>query len=57
MPVDNWNRNLADLAGIANFDSSPTIFANLLLADEMYRATPKTQSAMLEAIRAFSHGS
>jgi len=33
------------------------IFTNLLLADEINRATPKTQSALLEAIRKASHGS
>ncbi|OPZ19693.1 MAG: ATPase family associated with various cellular activities (AAA) [candidate division BRC1 bacterium ADurb.BinA364] len=36
------------------FESGP-IFANLLLADEINRATPKTQSALLEAMRSIPH--
>ena len=32
------------------FEAGP-IFANILLADEINRATPKTQSAMLEAMQ------
>jgi len=35
------------------FESGP-IFANLVLADEINRATPKTQSAMLEAMQEHS---
>jgi MoxR-like ATPase len=35
------------------FESGP-IFANLILADEINRATPKTQSAMLEAMQEHS---
>jgi MoxR-like ATPase len=35
---------------IRRFQAGP-IFANLLLADEINRATPKTQSAMLEAMQ------
>jgi MoxR-like ATPase len=35
---------------ILNFQPGP-IFANLLLADEINRATPKTQSALLEAMQ------
>ena len=35
------------------FEAGP-IFANLVLADEINRATPKTQSAMLEAMQEHS---
>src|SRR5689334_7907120 len=38
--------------GRKNLDFQPgSIFANLLLADEINRATPKTQSALLEAMQ------
>jgi MoxR-like ATPase len=40
----------ADGARILRFQPGP-IFANLVLADEINRATPKTQSAMLEAMQ------
>jgi len=36
------------------FQKGP-IFGQIILADEINRATPKTQSAMLEAMRAFGH--
>jgi MoxR-like ATPase len=36
-----------------DFNRGP-IFANLILADEINRATPRTQSAMLEAMQEFS---
>ncbi|MCC7105276.1 MAG: MoxR family ATPase [Chloroflexi bacterium] len=40
------------LAGIRGFQFQPgPIFANLVLADEINRATPKTQSALLEAMQ------
>ena len=52
----------SDITGTQILDSSPTgpksfkfepgpIFANLVLADEVNRATPKTQSAILEAMQ------
>ena len=37
-------------AGVFKFQPGP-IFANLVLADEINRATPKTQSALLEAMQ------
>jgi len=40
----------ADGARILRFQHGP-IFANLVLADEINRATPKTQSALLEAMQ------
>lgn len=45
LPTDHDSRRL-------EFQKGP-IFANLLLADEINRATPKTQSAMLEAMAEF----
>lgn len=54
MPADIVGTNLIveDESGrrIFQFEPGP-IFANLLLADEINRATPKTQSAMLEAMQ------
>ncbi|MCU0662008.1 MAG: MoxR family ATPase [Myxococcota bacterium] len=49
----------ADLVGFSVFDSKQQafvfrpgpVFTNILLADEVNRATPKTQSAMLEALQ------
>jgi MoxR-like ATPase len=49
----------ADLVGFSVFDSTQQafvfrpgpVFTNILLADEVNRATPKTQSAMLEALQ------
>src|SRR5277367_6340083 len=40
----------ADGARVLRFQHGP-IFANLVLADEINRATPKTQSALLEAMQ------
>jgi MoxR-like ATPase len=40
----------ADGARVLRFQAGP-IFANLVLADEINRATPKTQSALLEAMQ------
>jgi len=48
----------ADILGVSVFDRSSTefefrpgpIFANVVLADEINRATPRTQSALLEAM-------
>ena len=54
MPADITGTNLveADAAGSKafRFQAGP-IFANLVLADEINRATPKTQSAVLEAMQ------
>ena len=38
-----------------DFQEGP-IFANLVLADEINRATPKTQAALLEAMQEHRHG-
>ncbi|HEY3782415.1 MAG TPA: AAA family ATPase [Fimbriimonadaceae bacterium] len=54
MPADVTGTNiLADTgAGSKGFEfRRGPIFANLILADEINRATPKTQSAMLEAMQ------
>ena len=54
MPADITGTNiLGEGAGGQKefkFQSGP-VFANIVLADEINRATPKTQSAMLEAMR------
>jgi MoxR-like ATPase len=54
MPADIVGTNLIMEADDGRrefrFESGP-IFANLVLADEINRATPKTQSAMLEAMQ------
>ena len=54
MPADITGTNLveADESGSKafRFEKGP-IFANLVLADEINRATPKTQSAVLEAMQ------
>ena len=54
MPADVVGTNLIveDESGRRQFQFEPgPIFANLVLADEINRATPKTQSAMLEAMQ------
>jgi MoxR-like ATPase len=54
MPSDIVGTNLIaeDEQGRRHFQFEPgPIFANLVLADEINRATPKTQSAMLEAMQ------
>ncbi|NUQ01883.1 MAG: AAA family ATPase [Armatimonadetes bacterium] len=54
MPADIVGTNLIreDEAGRRRFEFAPgPIFANLVLADEINRATPKTQSALLEAMQ------
>jgi len=54
MPADIVGTNIImeDEAGLRHFRFEPgPIFANLVLADEINRATPKTQSAMLEAMQ------
>jgi len=57
MPADIVGTNLIveDEDGHRQFQFEPgPIFANLVLADEINRATPKTQSAMLEAMQEHS---
>ena len=52
MPADITGTNILVEEGgqrVFKFQSGP-IFANLVLADEINRATPKTQSALLEAM-------
>ena len=54
MPADITGTNIvvADESGARSFRFQPgPIFANLILADEINRATPKTQSAVLEAMQ------
>jgi MoxR-like ATPase len=54
MPADILGTNLMveDPQGRRSFQFQPgPVFAHLLLADEINRATPKTQSAMLEAMQ------
>ncbi len=54
MPADIVGTNLIveDENGRRRFQFEPgPVFANLVLADEINRATPKTQSAMLEAMQ------
>jgi len=53
MPADITGTNIVvgDAQGGKRFEFQPgPIFANLILADEINRATPKTQSAVLEAM-------
>jgi len=57
MPADIVGTNLIveDEQGRRQFQFEPgPVFANLVLADEINRATPKTQSAMLEAMQEHS---
>jgi MoxR-like ATPase len=54
MPADVTGTHIVteDDAGRRRFEFQPgPLFANLLLADEINRATPKTQSALLEAMQ------
>ena len=54
MPADITGTNVLneDPSGRKVFDFQPgPIFANIVLADEINRATPKTQSALLEAMQ------
>lgn len=54
MPADVVGTNMftQDPSGNAKFEyQQGPIFANIVLADEINRATPKTQSAMLEAMQ------
>ena len=53
MPADITGTHIVteDEAGRRRFEFQPgPLFTNLLLADEINRATPKTQSALLEAM-------
>ena len=50
MPADVTGTNVLNEARAFEFRRGP-IFANIVLADEINRATPKTQSAMLEAMQ------
>ncbi len=53
MPADVTGTNLIvkeNDKNVFQFESGP-VFANLVLADEINRATPKTQSALLEAMQ------
>lgn len=57
MPADITGTNILmeDNAGHKMFQFQPgPVFANIVLADEINRATPKTQSAMLEAMQEHS---
>ncbi len=54
MPADVTGTNIIvkDEKGNSTFSFQPgPIFANIILADEINRATPKTQSALLEAMQ------
>ena len=54
MPADVTGTNIIvkDEAGNSKFEFQPgPIFSNIILADEINRATPKTQSALLEAMQ------
>lgn len=57
MPADITGTNILmeDATGRKIFQFQPgPVFANIILADEINRATPKTQSAMLEAMQEHS---
>lgn len=57
MPADIVGTNILveDAGGARRFQFEPgPVFANLVLADEINRATPKTQSALLEAMQEHS---
>lgn len=54
MPADVTGTNIIvkDEAGNSTFSFKPgPVFSNIVLADEINRATPKTQSALLEAMQ------
>jgi len=54
MPADVVGTNIVikDEAGNSQFQFQPgPVFSNIVLADEINRATPKTQSALLEAMQ------
>lgn len=50
MPADVTGTNVLNEGRAREFRKGP-IFANIVLADEINRATPKTQSALLEAMQ------
>ena len=50
MPADVTGTNVLSYSRMFEFRRGP-IFANIVLADEINRATPKTQSALLEAMQ------
>jgi len=50
MPADITGFYMYSTEGKANFIDGP-IFANIVLADELNRTTPRTQSALLEAMQ------
>lgn len=50
MPADVTGTNVLNDARMFEFRRGP-IFSNIVLADEINRATPKTQSALLEAMQ------
>ncbi len=50
MPADVTGAEVLDRDGGLRFREGP-LFANLVLADEINRATPRTQSALLEAMQ------
>ena len=50
MPADITGFQMHSPQGGANFVDGP-IFANIILADELNRTTPRTQSALLEAMQ------
>ena len=57
MPADVTGTNIIvkDESGNSKFQFQPgPIFSNIILADEINRATPKTQSALLEAMQEHS---
>ena len=57
MPADVTGTNIIvkDESGNSSFEFQPgPIFSNIVLADEINRATPKTQSALLEAMQEHS---
>lgn len=54
MPADVTGTNIIvkDESGNSKFEFQPgPVFSNIILADEINRATPKTQSALLEAMQ------
>ena len=52
MPADITGTNLITPGSDQGFEFKPgPVFANLVLADEINRATPKTQSALLECMQ------
>ena len=50
MPADVTGTDIISASGGFEFQKGP-IFSNIVLADEINRATPKTQSALLEAMQ------